>query len=208
MSKLKGFTVSVCFLGLLLGGCNQGGTPETVTENTLSVNKEGVITEYLAGDFDRDYYDISELESMAVQEAAGYNGKRPSGETPPVRVEKVEASQEGGTRAILQYSYDSADTYRDFNQRLLYYGTVAQAGEYLEDLDSQAVLKGVKQGDTLAMAQLLKVQDKHVIITDVPAIIYCPYSVTYISDGLAVREDGGVDTTGAMDSTAIIIMKK
>lgn len=214
MLKLKGCAINVCLLGMLLCGCGQTAEPRTVRENSLSVNKEGGISEYLVDSFDRDYYAISEVRNMAAQEAARYNSAKPSGEITPVKLEKVEILQDSADKALIQYSYDNADTYRDYKKsicrqnNLLFFGTVAEAGEYLNGMDSQMRFGGVKKKDSIDMSGVSAMKEKHVIITDVSSVIYCPYAVTYISEGLVMREDGGVDTSGAVASPAVIIMKK
>lgn len=214
MFKLKGCAINICLLAMLLCGCGQTGQPRTVDESALTVNKEGGITEYLIDSFDKDYYAISEVQDMAAQEAARYNSGKPSGEKAPVRLEKVEILENSTDKALIQYSYDNADTYRDFKMnicrqdKLLFFGTAAEAGEYLNDMDPQMQFIGVKKKDSIDMSGVSAMKEKHVIITDVSSVIYCPYAVTYISDGLVMREDGGVDTSQAADSKAVIVMKK
>ena len=56
------------------------------------------------------------------------------------------------------------------------------------------------------LGQLAALGEKHILITDSKARLYCPGKVTHVSEGVQLLEDGSVDTTQASE-TVYIMMK-
>ncbi len=205
MSKYRRiFLVGICLL--LLTGCGSTVQPEDINKTTLSVSKEGQIAFYLVESFEKDYYDISELTSMAVEEAAAYNTEVQDDVNIPVAVEKVEML-ENGTDVKITYKYSGAEVYADYMKSVLFYGTVSEAITAGYDVTSVS-LSSVKDGSLVTEAWLKsEAANQHIMITDQKAEVYCPYKVTHISDGAVFNENGSVDTTQA-DGQVYILMKK
>lgn len=205
--RLDKYISAVCMLVLAasLTGCNQAKVPETVTETSLVISDKGIVTSYLADVLDKDYYDVSDLTAMAIQEVADYNAEHQKGEVIPVTMEKVATFE--GNKVVVTHKYDSADTYSDYNDSILYYGLFSDAvGNVCDRIDPNLV--NVKDGTKITEEQLQSAQEnKHVIITDAKAVIYCPYGVSYVSEGAVYREDGTVDTSNT-EGTVMILMKK
>ena len=80
---------------LLLTGCGGASLPEMIDKTTISVDDKGEVTAYLVETFDKDYYNVSELMSMAVEDAAAYNTAAAKDEKVPVTVDKVEMLETG-----------------------------------------------------------------------------------------------------------------
>ena len=205
--------VSACILlAALLVGCGQ--TTEIsgdVQKPTLSVSKEGQVTAYMVGEFDRSYYSLEELKDMAVAEAAGFGGSL--GEVAPVRVESVKAADDGSDRVVVTYIFDSPESYEGFlrtvlrNDELLFYGTVAEA--MAQGYVGNVTLQSVKDDSLMTGGALAQKQEAHLIIyrpdpTEssedseekkiTHVAIYCPERVEYVSPGAVINEDGSVDT--------------
>lgn len=190
----------VCFCFFSLAGCNGTDVPGA---SAVSVGRKGQISAWFVEEFEEDYYSLAELTEMAEREAAVHNaGIR--GKKAAVRVEKVELLPGDVGKIGVSYWFDSWESYTDFNEQILFYGTVGEAVR--ESFDLGPVLKSVKDGSLSAGDQLSRATDKYVIITDVKADIYCPREVTHISDGASVNEDGSIDTSGA-EGTVYIVMK-
>lgn len=192
-----------CLAALFLAGCSQEKLPEVIDKTTISIGKDGKIGAYVVEQFDKEYYSIPELTDMAVAEAGEYNTKKQQGEVIPVVVEKVELVADRSDKAMVVYQFDSAQTYTDYSESRLFYGTVADAVEGQLDLD--AVLYHVKDNTILSKDQLLTNTDKHMIITDARAVIYCPGKVAYVSEGAVYNQDGGVDATQAEGMVYILL---
>lgn len=206
MSKYRKVGVCLLLCTFMLAGCGQAKLPEAVEVDTIAVDKEGVVNSYLVRDFDKDYYEIEGLRTMAIEEAAEYNTANAKGNDTPVVVENVDLITGAGTRARVEYTYSSADAFSDFSGNELFYGTV----EY-------AVASGAWQSTSLVSVKdktevtadyvTEKASGNHVIITDAKAMIYCPYAVTHISEGAVLNEDGSVDPS-LVDGECVILMKK
>ncbi len=194
---------------LLLAGCGQAKLPKNIETDTIVFDKEGAMEVYLVRDFDREYYDLSELTAMAAEEAAQYNTENAGDAQVPVVVEKVETLEGTPLRARITYHYDSADSFCSFNDNeiSMFFGTVSAA---------------VQSGETAHFGSLSSVKDnslvtedwikqeasaRHLIITQAKALIYCPYPVTHVTQGAMIMEDGSVDTT-AVEGVCAILMKK
>jgi len=201
----KGRLAPVILVALLLTGCGQGKVPDNVDVPTIAVDENGGVTSYLVESFDKEYYDITELTSMAISEAAEYNTGKQNGTEVPVIVEKIEELKDGSEKIVVTYKYDSTDTFSDFNHSILFYGTVQEAVDAGYDFDDSLV--GVKDGNIISMEQILADTGKHVVITQEKVKIYCPEKVAYISQGAVYESDGSVDATQTED-TVVILMKK
>uniref|UniRef100_UPI0040571ED0 hypothetical protein n=1 Tax=Acetatifactor sp. TaxID=1872090 RepID=UPI0040571ED0 len=205
MSKLKIYGFCTGMLAMLLFvGCGAAKVPEIVDVTSLAISEEGAVTSYLVELFDKEYYSLSELTAMAVEEAAEYNTENQVGETVPLTVEKVEELTDGSGKVVVTHKYDSTNTFEDFNESVLFYGTVTEAINAGYKLD--VVLKSVKDGTSYTEAQLLQSPDKYLLITDEQAIIYCPKKVAFVSENAVYKEDGSIDTTQAQ-GTVVILMK-
>lgn len=203
MKKSKKLGIFFCICAMMLAACGKAEIPEQVEENTLVVDQDGTIHSYLVGDFEMAHYDVPELTKMAMEETASYNGK--------AVVDKVEQSADG-SRIYVNYTFADGEIFSDFlknknNEGLFFYGTVEEAKQSGYRLDMVA-LTSVKDGSmTTGGAVEQKASDKHILITDQKALIYCPYEVTYVGEGAVCLKDGTVDTTKA-DEMVFILMKK
>ena len=188
----------ICFLLMMLAGCGGAGVPDTVETTTICIDKKGGVTYYLAGAFDREYYQLEELTSMAMREAAEFCK---SAGASAVTVEKAELVPEDGDRVVITYRFDSCDTFEGFNDSVLFYGTIGEAKE------AGYAVNVVLTNDKGEEIPLDADTDRKVIITDAKALVYCPAKVTGVSGGAVLKEDGCVDTTAA-EGTVTILLKK
>ena len=200
----KGMGLLLCAT-LLLSGCGQARVPENVDITSLVISAKGSVQSYLVEEFDKDYYSVSDLADMVVQEAADYNTGHQTTEVTPVTVEKVEVLANDSSKVVVVQQFDSAATYEDFNEGVLYFG---HASNLPEERSIDGNLVSAKDGTAITADLLQKeLEKKHIVITDAKAVIYCPYPVAYVSDGAVCREDGGVDTTQAEGLVTILLKK-
>lgn len=198
MKKRVMAVVCICLLLMTFAGCGGAGVPDTVETTTICIDKKGGVTYYLAGAFDREYYQLEELTSMAMKEAAEFC--RSAGAS-AVTVEKAELVPEDGDRVVITYRFDSCDTFEGFNGSVLFYGTVGEAKDAGYAVNT--VLTNEKGEEIPLNADM----DRKVIIMDAKALVYCPSKVTGVSRGAVLKEDGSVDTTAA-EGTVSILLKK
>lgn len=197
---------------LLLTGCGQGEkTPDTITEPTIVVDKNGVITSYQIGDFDKDYYSVETLQKMAKQEADEFNANHlTEGEAIAVTVIRTEILPTDGTKVQMVLQFQNTDIYesymKEINQTdsLLFYGTVSQG--LMEGYEPETDLVSVKGDKTLSGEDYYGMEKRHILVTDEKGIIRCPGKILYVSEGVVLTEDGGADTS-AVEGTAYILTK-
>lgn len=208
-------------LAVLFSGCGQAlPETETIEESTLVISADGRLTAYLVGEFDKSYYDFDELAAMAREEASEFGG---SGDTAPVKMESVEtAAVDGGTRVVVTYSFDSADSYEEFIEDTLFYGTVEEA--LAQGYGSGVSLQNVNDGFIMTGQELSQEQGKHLVIfcpkqeelskeqeAEKHLIIYCPEQVEYLSQGVVLNQDGSVDISwieGTQYTPVYILLSK
>ena len=201
-----------------LSGCGQQVVAKTLKESTLVISADGRLTAYLVGEFDKSYYDLTELAAMAEDEAAEFGG---TGDTAPVKVESVEPAEDGSSRVVVTYAFDSADSYEEFIEDTLFYGTVEEA---LAQGYGGVSLQNVNDGFIMAGQDLSQVEGKHLVVfcpkqvelskeqeTEKHLIIYCPEQVEYLSRGVVLNQDGSVDISwieGTEYTPVYILLKK
>ena len=200
----QGAGILLC-AALILSGCVQARVPETVDITSLVISAKGSVQSYLVEEFDKDYYSVSDLADMVVQEAAEYNTAHQTAEAVPVTVEKVEMLANDSSKVVVVQQFDSTAAYEEFNEGTLYFGPASNLPEGSR-IDGNLV--SVKDG-TAITADLLQQElaKKHIVITDAKAVIYCPYPAAYVSSGAVCREDGSVDATQAEGSVTILLKK-
>jgi hypothetical protein len=196
---------------MVLTGCGAAKVPDVVTETSLVIEKDGKVTSHLVDVFDKDYYDLHGLREMAQEEADAYNTAHGAEDAAPVTVERVESLPGDDSTVVVTYSYDSADTYEDYNGSSLFYGTAQQAEQAGYQLDeTNQVLWDTKGEKSIVSTELGegKLAQKHVILLEEQTRVYCPYQVAYISEDAVVQEDGSIDTTGICEYPVIIVLDK
>lgn len=210
MKKIGKLMVALMLSVVFLVGCSGTQLPEVIDSPTVSVSEDGQITYWLVGEFDKDYYKVSELSQMAVEEAKAFNeswnGKitGSEGEIAPVTVTNVEQLTDSKGTVVVTYQFGNWESYTDFNETELFYGTVGEAA--LKGYSAKVTLKSVKDDSSFTEEQIKQATDKYIIITDLKADIYCAGKIAYISEGAVVNEDGSIDTTG-VEGLAYIMLK-
>ena len=139
-----------------LTGCGSFGTkaPEM---STLSIQKDGTIKQTIVDQFERNYYDVDELERMTQEKIERY-----SDGTDHIVCESVEEND--GT-VIVKITYQTSADYTDFNHRELFYGSVSEA------LEQGYSLEGLISGDgtSLSDSETSQLSDNHVVIVQTAA---------------------------------------
>jgi hypothetical protein len=205
-SHIRAVTIMTFVLCILLFiGCTKKTESGPITETTLVVAANGSITYYLVEDFDKEYYNVLELNRMAAEEAANYNEAqgRSAQDNPLVKVLSVEMLRDGSQKVVLAYALQDAKTFNDFFGTELFYGTITQAG-------TQGLLLPQNMYDTgnpskvLPQIELMELGGWHMIITEGKEKILPPRSAKYLSPGAVYEQDGSVTPDAAEGKTYII----
>ena len=209
MKKFSKTVVGIMLMTLMMTGCGEVRVPDTIDKPMISIAKSGEVTEYLVGAFSsKAYYNVSELSSMAAEEAARYNTAHQTGTITPVKLEKVETLEDGSGRVCIVYQYDSAESYTGFNEGSLFYGTVEEAASqgYATDIPLKSVSGA--EDRMLTDSQEDQAAGRQLIIAPSGVYVYCPGKVEYISENAVIAEDGSVDTTAAEDPVYILLKQR
>lgn len=182
---------------LLLGGCDMLNQEEYSPgePDSVSVAKDGTITEYVSETLGEAYYDETELEGMISSEVNAYNQENGEGS---VTVRSMEI-QDGKADLVLEFA--SAEDFASFNNIEFYYGSIinAQLAGYLFDTDFKQVRDGVVEGDAVSASQAMQDMSAQVLIVEGPLEVRVPGSVTYTSTNSEVLSESVVNATGESD---------
>lgn len=200
MKKTVCLMVLLCLCTVFLAGCGEVKVPDAIEAPTAAVTKEGEVSVWLLGDFDKGYYSLSELTEMAVNEAVRFSAARQQ-ETAAV-VEKVETMQ--GGKVMVSYKFDNCDSCSEFLGGVFFFGTVSEAIERGFSMD--VIMRSVGDNSLFTEAQLRQAADNFLLITDMSVNIYCPRKVTHISNGALVNGDGSIDPS-MTEGMVYILMK-
>ena len=169
---------------LLLSGCGQKFEP---TESTIFVTSKGVVKSAVMESFEEDYYNFTELTGKiesAVQEYCA-NGNEGAVE--------VESLTEADGMVTLQMQYANAAVYSEFNDMVLFSGTLSEAKlagyswEELYDPQGQLVEVTAEEENTLKAI----ITEENVCIQTVGKIKYISDNVTMIDSKLARALEAG-----------------
>ena len=159
---------------LLLSGCGQKFEP---TESTIFVTSKGVVKSAVMESFEEDYYNFTELTGKiesAVQEYCA-NGNEGAVE--------VESLTEADGMVTLQMQYANAAVYSEFNDMVLFSGTL-----------SEAKMAGYSLGelyDTEGQMVEVTAEEEIICIQTTGKIKYVSDNVTMIDSKLARAVEAG-----------------
>lgn len=181
---------------LFMVACNQQN-PDKIGATTMYVDKEGKVYETVVEDFSMPQYDEEELSLTIAEEIAAYNSKN-GVDTIALEHFKVE---NGIVKT--QLTYETASDYEAFNQEAFFNGTISEAlaAGYTMDV----ILQNPSNPDeTIDLYQILTMQDKKVMITDIPARLRVPSKILYVSEDVKIIDEYEVDAFENTDATIII----
>lgn len=140
----------------IVSGCGSLGKsyPEG---RTVSIQKNGEITQTIVEQFERNYYDVEELAAMTQDKVERYSDGADN-----IVCESVE--EKDGT-IVVQMTYKTGADYTDFNNRELFSGTVAQAYAQGYSLKSIQSDNGTDMNDE----DIAAISDNHILIIQTAA---------------------------------------
>lgn len=197
---------------LALAGCSEGTVEEPIRTSTIVLSADGSFTQCRVESFDKEDYQLSELESMIRQEVADYLGTL-SAQTPEggqaVAVEQVGVLEEDHSQAMVALHFADSAVYEDYMAEVdrqpskLFYGTVQDA--LARGYDLEGALLEAKKGSAITAEQLSKNGEKLILIFEDALQIRCPSKVLYISGNVRLTEAGYVDGTGGEGLKYVVI---
>ena len=115
-----------------LAGCSGETTEEPIRTSTIVLAADGSFTQCRVEDFEREDYQLGELDDMIRQEVQDYVGGVAE-EGQPVAVEQVSSLEENSTRVMVALHFADSEVYKDYRAQVdkqpceLFYGTVQAA---------------------------------------------------------------------------------
>ena len=120
----------LCLAMLLLGGCSQNKVPDTLSVPAISVTNKGKVTAYLIEDFDKEYYNLAELQALVTEELAEFNSSHKTAEgQDTVKMVSLTEATDGSKTVQLVLEFENIASYTEYTGMELFYGTVTQAYE-------------------------------------------------------------------------------
>ncbi len=209
MRKKKTTGLFLLFLlsSLFVTGCAKEPVYVPVTTNTIEVTEDGNVIGYMVESFDKEYYDIEELESMVRTELGEYNTASPelkedAGRV-PIEVDRVIMAEDGSKNVVVALNFQNTTVYADYMGKELFYGTVAEAIAAGYEVDKK--LSKVKGGDLLTGDLLQKNMEKKILILEDAVSVRLPQSVQFLSTNAKLDGYGYVDCTVGEELKYIII---
>ncbi len=209
MRKRKTTGLFLLFLlsSLFVTGCAKEPVYVPVTTNTIEVTEDGNVIGYMVESFDKEYYDIEELESMVRTELGEYNTASPelkedAGRV-PIEVDRVIMAEDGSKNVVVALNFQNTTVYADYMGKELFYGTVAEAIAAGYEVDKK--LSKVKGGDLLTGDLLQKNMEKKILILEDAVSVRLPQSVQFLSTNAKLDGYGYVDCTVGEELKYIII---
>ena len=201
-------TILILTLFMILGltGCGEKEVIP-VTEPTVEITSDGEMIAYLVEDFDKEYYDLSELDAMVREEVAEYVKKQApvtETDTEVLTVESVSMAADGSKKAVVALKFANSEIYGDYFDVEAFYGTVAEAEAAGYGLS--AALISVKDGEIFTDEQAKKLSKKKILVIQEAVVVRCPKEVLYVGTNASLTEEGFVDCTQG-EGLNLIIMK-
>jgi hypothetical protein len=163
MKKIIGVMVAACTaIGLVACGSKDVTADTTASGSTITISKDGSISNSIVEEFGESYYDEDSLKSMIEDSIFEYVNKSSDSniDKPSLKSCKVADGY-----ANVTIDYESYKAYAGFNGEDLFVGTVAEAN--MAGYDLNISLKDVSDTSvTISKPQLLGMGDNHIVIIE------------------------------------------
>lgn len=181
MKKISVVLVSLCLM-LTLGAC--AGLPFGTADadaTSVIVDKKGTITQIIVESFEQSYYNADELKAEIESKAEQYNTR--IGKESAVVLKDMNLSEDKQIKVRMQYA--EAANYSEFNEKLLFAGTISEAyAAGYSFVDMKAA-----DGQSLSAQDVLEKGDMHVVIMEEAQQAITPSKIAYVSDGVSIVDD-------------------
>ncbi|MEG1847871.1 MAG: hypothetical protein RRX92_08160 [Lachnospiraceae bacterium] len=203
--KMIAEVTAILGMTVLLGGC---GKSDTVDATTITVHKNGSVDSVILEEFEKDYYDEEELNTMVTETIATYN--RENGDK---KIKLQDVSVNNGIASSIM-TYQDAIDYASFNEEIFFSGTVAEAYDEGFDFDVQLTKATTKSPsedtgtpETITKNDILTMGSMHIVIAEAPVHIRTYKNITYISENVSMVNEKEVIITSNGEQPAYILFQ-
>lgn len=198
---MKKFTLCTMLLLLILGaaGCKKEErfiTADEVTTNTILAKANGVLQVATVEDFDKNYYNLGELQEFIAQKIDAYNKEAGSEK---IKVDDVSLK---GSKAIMILSYSGMDQYANFNGVTAAY---FNGGITENPLDLPETLVSEKDGSLASTQEVLQNSKYKILVMTEPYDIIVDGKIKFYSENAVLSEDETIK--GTEDGMTIVVFK-
>jgi hypothetical protein len=188
MRKFIGVMLVTCVLGLTACGFGDTSANNSTVGSSITINKNGSISNSIVEEFEESYYDIDSLKTMIETSISEYNNRN-SGAGISLKSCKMVNSM-----ANVTIEYGNYSAYSGFNNESFFVGTVTDAN--FAGYDLNITLKDASDSSvTISKPQLLEMGDNHIVILEAQPTeegsvietvkINCYDEILYVGDGVA-----------------------
>ena len=182
---------------LALSGCSEA--EEDFDETTISVSKRGKVSERIVESFNKDYYDLAELEDEFTRSVMEYNAAMGSEE---IRVKSIELKD---SQVYVDVDFNGPSDYESFVGENLFVGTVSDA--YDNGYSMDVTLKAVDSQDKIGKVQIMGMNDNTIIILSEHGRVKAFKDIAYVSANVDVINSKEVRVLSESDGLAYLILK-
>lgn len=198
MKRLTFYTV---ILLLLLGLTGCSGKEKSIdindiSESTLLARTNGEIQVATVEDFDKNYYNLSELQDFIEKEVGTYNKNTSTGK---ITVNNVEVIKK---RAIMLLTYSGMDQYAAFNKVTTAYFT---GGAKKIPLTLPATLVNAANKELASTQEIMQNEKYKILILTEPYHIIVDGKVKFYSENASFKDSNEIKS--AAEGMTIIVFK-
>lgn len=169
----------IYFCGLLFCLSLLGCGDESDLQSMLKLKKNGQVTGIIVEEFDKSYYDVTELEEMIRVEIAEYNTNAGSER---ITLESIEVL-DGMVRA--KFCYTTYADYAAFNETDFFAGTVEEAKALGINLNHVMVEAG--KNNTISPQQLEELSEYNLVMWQDNILVEVPAKILYHTEDLTLQ---------------------
>lgn len=186
-------------LSACMVGCGSESSKEDELVTSVSIQKDGTLKGIIVEEFDESYYNVAALTEM-IQEAISDYDRQNS--TAQIVLESCELV-ENDTKVKVVISYDSAQSYTDFNSETIFVGTVQEAYEAGYDMDLELyAVSDEKPLEPITKQEILNMGTEHIVIMEENMRVKCYGNILYIGKGvnLVSRKTADMENTDGLSA--------
>lgn len=180
---------------LNLCACGQNAAGE---ETSVKFQQDGTVVNTIIEDFDETLYNVDELKNMVLREVAAFNSNGNK-----VSVDKLEVND---NKVTVVMTYGGAGQYAEFNEKILFSGTVLEAYEQGLNLDI-TLTSTKKDGGQIGEEEILQLGDHGIIILEEPIKVVTTSKILYASDNVEILSAKTARVMEGTENVAYLIMK-
>lgn len=194
----------IVLLTTFMSACGENTSIQKETITNVIIEKDGSVKSTIYEDFSKKYYKVEDLTDMINNTISDFCRKNPDAN---ITLEKCEMMS-GNNMIETVIIYDCAQTYSDFNNEVLFFGTVKEA--YDAGYDFNRILKSTIDSEKypdISKKDILNMGENHVLIVEENIRVGCYLKTLYISDGVNVVSKNAVDVNNDNRYGMIILNK-